>query len=158
MRSGDAEKVHRHLTSQALVLFIQGVLAKSDFLRAIQPFDVDFIADDWVFNIKVFQSLLTYGGKFNFERSICFIRNIHSENTSRNLVLHYERVRQVAERHYANAKLIKSSFITNGIFSAIGKRYRTTFLIFMRKALSYPEAFVTFARSIVAIGIRKLRQ
>ncbi len=158
MRSGDAEKVHRHLTSQAPVLFIQGVLAKSDFLRAIQPFDVDLIADDWVFNIKVFQSLLTYGGDFDFETSICFIRNIHSENTSRNLVVHYERVRQVAERYCANARLIKSSFIGNGIFSAIGKRDRTTFLFFMRKALSYPEAFVTFTRSIVAIGIRKLLQ
>ncbi len=157
MSSGDAERVHRHLTSQAPVLFIQGVLAKANFLKEIQPFDVDLIADDWVFNIKVFQALVAGDGDFDFEASICFIRNIHGENTSRNLIVHYERVRQVAERYCSNARLIKSKFIGNGIFSAIKMRDTTTFLFFMRKAMSYPEAFASFTRNIVAIGRRKLR-
>lgn len=157
MRSGDAERVHRHLTSQAPVLFIQGVLAKADFLKEIQPFDVDLIADDWVFNIKVFQALVAVGGDFDFEPSICFIRNIHGENTSRNLIVHYERVRQVAERYCSNARRIKSKFIGNGIFAAIRKRDTTTFLFFMGKAMFYPEAFASFSRSVVAIGRRKLR-
>lgn len=157
MRRGDAERVHRHLTSQAPVLFIQGVLAKADFLKEIQPFDVDLIADDWVFNIKVFDALVTRGGDFDFETSVCFIRNIHDDNTSRNLIVHYERVRQVAERYCLNARMIKSKFIGNGIFAAIKKRDTVTFLFFMRKAALYPEAFASLTRNIVGIGRSKLR-
>jgi len=157
MSSGDAERVHKHLTSQAPVLFIQGVLARADFLRQIQPFDVDLIADDWVFNIKVFDALVTDGGDFDFEPSVCFIRNIHGENTSRNLIVHYERVRQVAERYCSNARQIKSKFIGNGIFSAIKKRDKTTLLFFMRKAVLYPGALVSLTRNVLAIGKRKLR-
>jgi glycosyltransferase involved in cell wall biosynthesis len=157
MSSGDAERVHKHLTSQAPVLFIQGVLAKADFLKKIQPFDVDLIADDWVFNIKVFDALVTDGGDFDFEPSVCFIRNIHGENTSRNLIVHYERVRQVAERYCTNARKIKSKFIGNGIFSAIKNRDETTLLFFMRKAVLYPGALVSLTRNVIAIGRRKLR-
>lgn len=157
MSSGDAESVYRHLTSQAPVLFIQGVLARTDFLKRIQPFDVDLIADDWVFNIKVFDALVTDGGDFDFEPSVCFIRNIHGENTSRNLIVHYERVRQVAERYCTNARKIKSKFIGNGIFSAIKNRDETTLLFFMRKAVLYPGALVSLTRNVLAIGKRKLR-
>lgn len=157
MRSGDAEKVYRHLTSQAPVLFIQGVLARADFLKEIQPFDVDLIADDWVFNIKVFDALVIGGGDFDFETNVCFIRNIHGDNTSKNIIVHYERVRQVADRYCSNARRIKSRFIGNGIFYAIKQREKATFLFFIRKAMLYPGAFVSFARNVVSIGKRKLR-
>lgn len=155
MRSGNAEKVYSYLTSQAPILFIQGVLARADFLKEIQPFDVDLIADDWVFNIKVFGALITSGGDFDFESSVCFIRNIHGSNTSRNLIVHYERVRQVAERYCSNARRIKAEFIKNGIYYAIKKREKTTLLFFTKKATLYPEVFVSFAKNVVAIGRRK---
>ncbi|NOG31678.1 glycosyltransferase [Halomonas sp. TBZ9] len=157
MSSGDAERIHKHLTSQVPVLFIQGVLAKADFLKLIQPFDVDLIADDWVFNIKVFNALVMDGGDFDFESSVCFIRNIHGNNTSRNLIVHYERVRQVAERYCTNARQIKSKFIGNGILSALKKRDKATLLFFMRKAVLYPEALAVVTRKVFAIGRRNLR-
>jgi len=157
MSGGNAESVYKHLTSQAPVLFIQGVLTRTDFLKRIQPFDVDLIADDWVFNIKVFDALVTDGGDFDFEPSVCFIRNIHGENTSRNLIVHYERVRQVAERYCSNARKIKSKFIGNGVFSAIKNRDKTTLLFFVRKAVLYPEALISLARNVIGISRRKLR-
>lgn len=156
INSGDAERVYKHLTSQAPVLFIQGVLARADFVKRIQPFDVDLIADDWVFNIKVFNALITDGGDFDFEPSVCFTRNIHEENTSRNLIVHYERVRQVAERYCPNARQIKSKFIGNGFFSALKNRDITTFLFFVRKAVLYPEALISLAGNVIANSRRKL--
>lgn len=156
MSSGDAERVHKHLTSQAPVLFIQGVLARADFLRQIQPFDVDLIADDWVFNIKVFDALVTDGGDFDFEPSECFIRNIHGDNTSRNLVVHYERVRQVAERYCHNARLIKSRFVGQSLLSAIKKNRKGEFIFFVRETLCLPEALYWFARALASSVRRKL--
>ena len=157
MSSGVAERVHKHLTSQAPVLFIQGVLAKADFLRKIQPFDVDLIADDWIFNIKVFDALVRDGGDFDFEPSVCFIRNIHGDNTSRDLIVHYERVRQVAERYCSNARKIKSEFISNGILSSVQRRDKKTMFFFIKKAVLYPEALILLTRNVIAIGRRKLR-
>ncbi len=157
MSSGVAERVHKYLTSQAPVLFIQGVLAKADFLRKIQPFDVDLIADDWIFNIKVFDALARDGGDFDFEPSVCFIRNIHGDNTSRDLIVHYERVRQVAERYCSNARKIKSEFISNGILSSVQRRDKKTMFFFIKKAVLYPEALILLTRNVIAIGRRKLR-
>jgi len=155
MLEGNTNKVHRHLTSQTPVLFIQGVLAKANFLRKIQPFDIDLIADDWVFNIKVFQSLQSEGVEFSFEPSVCFVRNIHGENTSRNLIVHYERIRQVANRYCRNSRLITSKFIGSAILSALKKRDQKELAFFTRKILSYPEASVWLTRSIVASAISK---
>lgn len=156
MRSGDAERVHRHLTSHAPVLFIQGVLAKADFLKEIQPFDVDLIADDWVFNIKVFQALVARDGDFDFEPGICFIRNIHGENTSRDLIVHYERVRQVADRYCQNARLIKSRFVGNSLLSAAKKRNKSELEFFFRKTLTLPESLYWFLRSLTSSFRRKI--
>ncbi|SFM82758.1 glycosyltransferase [Marinobacter pelagius] len=155
MRSGDTARVFRHLTSQAPVLFIQGVLAKADFLKRIQPFDVDLIADDWVFNIKVFYALMTHGGDFDFEPSVCFIRNIHGENTSRNLIVHYERVRQVADRYCNNARLIKSRFVGNSLFSAVKKKRNDELIFFIGKMFKLPEALYWFFRALILSVHRK---
>ncbi|WP_157980365.1 glycosyltransferase [Pseudidiomarina taiwanensis] len=142
MRCGDAKKVLRYLTSPAPVLFIQGVLARADFLKKIQPFDVDLIADDWVFSIKVFNELVTHGGEFDFDPNVSFIRNIHDDNTSRNLIVHYERVRQVAERYCLAPRKIKSKFIGNAIIQALKKRNSETLLVFFKKSLLYPESYI----------------
>jgi len=156
MESGDANQVYRHLVSATPVLFIQGVLAKSDFLKIIQPFDVDLIADDWVFNIKVFQSLIADGGDFDFEPNVCFIRNIHAENTSRNLLVHYERVRQVAERYCSNADLITSKFVGNALISSIKKKDKATFIFFFGKSIFLPISIYWFLRTLIASAVRKI--
>lgn len=157
MLEGSAKKVHCHLTSKVPLLFIQGVLAKAKFLKKIQPFDVDLIADDWVFNIKVFQSLKSEAGEFCFEPNVCFVRNIHGENTSRNLIVHYERIRQVADRYCRNARLIKSNYVRQAMFSALKKRDQKEIAFFIRKLLSYPEVFVWLSRKILLSGISRLK-
>jgi len=157
MRSGTAEEVYKHLTSQTPVLFIQGVLAKTDFLKRIQPFDIDLIADDWVFNIKVFDALVRCGGDFDFESSICFIRNIHGENTSRNLLVHYERIRQVAERYCNYPRYIKSRFIGNAIYSAMKRRDLKTLAKFFKKSMVYPESFIWPLKALLRSLLAKFK-
>lgn len=156
MRNGNAEEVYKHLTSQTPVLFIQGVLAKTDFLKRIQPFDIDLIADDWVFNIKVFDALVRCGGDFDFESSICFIRNIHGGNTSRNLIVHYERVSQVADRYCYKARRIKARFVGGSIFSAISGKRKNEFIFFLRKAVKFPEALYWLASTMISNICRKI--
>lgn len=157
MQSQDGKRVYQYLTSEAPVLFIQGVLAKGDFIRSIQPFDVDLIADDWVFNIKVFRSLLKTGGAYFFDPSPQFVRNIHGENTSRNLKVHYERVSQVAERYCHNTLIIKSRFIGQALVAASKNKEFHDFWFFARKIPNAPLALYWFFKSIIRIGFRRLR-
>lgn len=133
-------EVYQYLTTEVPLLFMQGMLARADFLKEIQPFDVDLIADDWVFNIKVFSSLVMHGGKADFIDEAYFVRNIHGDNTSRNLVIHYERVSQVAERYCSTANIIKSKFIGSSIVSAARSRNKETLLFFIKKIPASPSS------------------
>jgi glycosyltransferase involved in cell wall biosynthesis len=156
MRSGDTAKIYRHLTSQAPVLFIQGVLAKAEFLKEIQPFDVELIADDWVFNIKIFGALVASGGDYDFETSPCFIRNIHGDNTSRNLIVHYERVRQVADRYCNNKRSIKARFVGQSLLSTVKRKRKDEFIFFAGKLFLFPESLYWFAWALASSVQRKL--
>lgn len=156
MSSGDAERIHKHLTSQAPVLFIQGVLAKADFLKLIQPFDVDLIADDWVFNIKVFNALVIDGGDFDFESSVCFIRNIHGNNTSKDPIVHFERVRQVIDRYCKKKRSMKARFVGRYLLSAVKRNRWDEIIFFLGKTSSLPEALFWFSRALASSILRKI--
>lgn len=149
MSSGSTEAVYRYLSSTSPVLFIQGVLAKGSFLRSIQPFDVDLIADDWVFNLKVFRALISDGGSFRFDPEVRFVRNLHESNTSRDLVVHYERIRQTAEKYCDNASLIKSRFIGEALLKSVVAKDNKAFVFFSGKLLSNPSALWWVARSFL---------
>ena len=42
-----------YVTNQIPLIFIQGILADSKFLKSLRPFEDSQIADDWIFNIRV---------------------------------------------------------------------------------------------------------
>lgn len=158
MSSGNPSKVHQYITSRTPALFIQGVLAKTEFLKKIQPFDTDLIADDWVFNIKVFKYMLEEGGQFDFQRRATFIRNIHSDNTSKNLVVHYERVRQVAERYCKSSRRIKAKFIGKSLLLSLKRKNIPEISFFLKKTLSIPESIYWLFAEGASISWMRIRR
>jgi len=97
--SHDSARLYQYVINNIPSLFIQSVLVRSDFVKSFKPFDDDLIADDWVFNIRVFKEISLRGLSFRFVSQVVFERNIHSENTSRNTRVHFERVCQVIQRY-----------------------------------------------------------
>lgn len=156
MASQDIDVVYRYLTTSSPVLFIQGILAKSDFLKSIQPFDVDLIADDWVFNLKVFRALINHGGSYRFDPNVRFVRNVHESNTSRNLPVHYERIRQVAERYCDNSLTIKARFIGEAMIkSAIAGDFEAV-AFFARKAVVNPLSVMWIGNYVMQKLIKRI--
>jgi glycosyltransferase involved in cell wall biosynthesis len=155
--SGDAGAAYDYVTSRVPTIFIQGVLAKSSFLKQVLPFDIDLIGDDWVFNIKVFDYLKKSGGGFYFIPSILFVRNIHERSTSRNVDEHYRRVVQVVDRYGKDPRKIKSVFIAGLLASSINGRNYTGVKYLLFKMLSYPEALLFFTLWVVKYPVRKLK-
>lgn len=99
LKSESAKEVHNYVTTNVPQLFIQSILVRTNFIQSMKAFDDDLIADDWVFNIRVFHEIFRQNLMFKFVDEIVFNRNIHNENTSRDVRLHFERVAQVVERY-----------------------------------------------------------
>ena len=103
LRSNSAERVYDYVTNNIPSLFIQSILIRANFVKSFEAFDPDLISDDWVFNIRVFKEIASKKLSFRYVNDIVFNRRIHSENTSRNTKVHFERVTQVIQR-YCNHK------------------------------------------------------
>ena len=106
LESGNPQGVLDYMLQGAPQIYLQTVLAKSDFIKKCQPFDVDLIADDWIFNIKVFQALIASSTTYGFIDIAVFKRNLLHSSTSNNRYQHFNRVAGVAER-YINPKNYK---------------------------------------------------
>jgi|GEM_PF-4019437 len=97
--SEDPSILEEFVTSRVPVIYLQGTLAKRNFLSSEPVFDPDLIADDWVFFIRSSRRMIKSGRRFIFEKSIIFSRTFHGENTSLNSEVHFERVCEVASKY-----------------------------------------------------------
>lgn len=97
--SKDPIRLHSHVTHSVPLIFIQGLTLKASFLTDFVLFDEGLIADDWVLNIRISQRMIELSKRFSFSPEILFIRNQHSENTSRNAAHHIPRIAEVAYKY-----------------------------------------------------------
>jgi glycosyltransferase involved in cell wall biosynthesis len=116
MKSQSSQLALDYVTENIPTLFIQTVLIKSSFAKSLSLFDETLIADDWVFNIRVFAEIVKMDFKFAFVNEILFYRNIHDTNTSRNSEVHYLRIKQVVIKYckpeFRNKILYNSIFLS----------------------------------------------
>jgi glycosyltransferase involved in cell wall biosynthesis len=95
----DPEIVYNYITSKIPTIFIQSILVRSDFIKSFEAFDSELIADDWVFNIRIFKKLVDNNLSYDYIEKPLFFRNIHDTNTSRNDKVHYLRIKQVIGKY-----------------------------------------------------------
>lgn len=108
LETGSVDRVLNYITSNTPSLFIQSCIVDGSFIKSYQAFDLDMIADDWVFNIRFFSELKRNNLNYSFSDKPVFVRNLHGDNTSRNVLSQYARIRQVAEKYCARKEMIKS--------------------------------------------------
>jgi len=99
MKALDPCAIFNFVTSAPPQIYLQAVLAKRSFLENVIPFDDDLIADDWVFNIKVFRYLCNNKLDFGYLDESLFNRNLLDTSTSNNYYHHFNRVAGVAVRY-----------------------------------------------------------
>ena len=108
LETGSIDSVLNYITNNTPSLFIQSCIVESSFIKSYQAFDLEMIADDWVFNIRFFSELKSKLFNYAFFDKPVFIRNIHGGNTSRNVLSQYNRIRQVAEKYCLKNEKIKA--------------------------------------------------
>lgn len=142
-----------YVTENIPTLFIQAVLIKSSFAKSISLFDEELIADDWVFNIRVFSKIVEMNLKIYFLDEVLFYRNIHDSNTSRNVEVHYKRIKQVFEK-YCKPEFKRKILYRALFFAVVGyiksKKYSSALKI-LKHELRGMKEYCTF--SIVALNI-----
>ncbi|WP_303701241.1 glycosyltransferase [Flexistipes sinusarabici] len=104
LQEGNESDVYEYITTNVPTLLIQGFLVKKSMLEAIDFFDESVIADDWVLNIRIFQYLTEHNKKAMYIEDVVFQRNIHGENTSRNIDDHSLRIMQVVDKYISPTK------------------------------------------------------
>jgi glycosyltransferase involved in cell wall biosynthesis len=108
LSTDSVDKVLSYITNNTPSLFIQSCIVDSLFIKSYQAFDLEMIADDWVFNIRFFSELKKSNSSFHFMDKPVFMRNLHGDNTSRNILSQYARIRQVSERYCSSKEMIKA--------------------------------------------------
>ena len=117
--SQDSIKVKNYILNNVPNLYMQGTLIERNFIQSFQAMDTSMIADDWVFNIRVFCQLINTTAKFRFVNTPVFKRHIHETNTSRNATVHFERVHQVVNKYCNGDHKLMAKFSAFQTLSAL---------------------------------------
>ncbi len=146
LKTGSVDKVLSYITSNTPSLFIQSCIVDGSFIKSYQAFDLDMIADDWIFNIRFFSELKRNNFNFYFSDKPVFVRNLHADNTSRNVLSQYARIRQVAEKYCARKEMIKSQAFWYSFYIGIrNKDYKSIRILLVRHfdslSVVFPSVF-----------------
>lgn len=152
LRRESAEEVYSYVTHKIPVLFIQSILVRRSIFETFSPFDSDLIADDWVFNIKVFDYIVENRKKYSFIDEVVFLRNKHHSNTSRDVVGHFKRIEGVILRYSSSKRkkqLLYKCFVERfDVF--LGKEFnKEDFLFFVSMLFKYPYIVIPFSFRVI---------
>jgi glycosyltransferase involved in cell wall biosynthesis len=99
LASADPARVCAAITAAVPQLYIQALVARKCFFDDFAPFDEALIADDWAFNIRVFQRLRDRQLAYRYHDGITFQRRLLPGSTSNNVSVHFHRILQVARKY-----------------------------------------------------------
>ena len=68
---------------------------RRSFMLARKVYRHGLLADDWMINYKVFEGLCETGYKYEFVNKPLFYHRLHSRNTSKDILIHYNRIKEV---------------------------------------------------------------
>jgi glycosyltransferase involved in cell wall biosynthesis len=138
-----------HVVSTVPTLFIQSILVRSQFIKNYAPFDIDLIADDWVFNIKLLREVVAKDKRIDYVDKVVFIRNIHESNTSHNYRIHFLRMDQVADKYTIKKQKIMMEVVARGLARGVVTLDYKRFSFYFKKALNHPILLVNAIFSIL---------
>lgn len=144
LKKKDPLEVYKYITNNVPALYIQTILVRASFIKSMVAFDEDLIADDWVFNIRVFKEIHLRRLEFDYVDENVFIRNLHPGNTSNNIRVHFERRIQVVERYCdSNKKLTETIVFGSTVQSALQLDFRAipTYFVRIKKSSRLPLDF-----------------
>lgn len=140
-------------------LFMQTALVKKEVLDAVNGYDEELLADDWVMNVRIFRYLNRQGGRFAFDNKPVFYYRKHGNNNYKNFHRQNQLKLEFIEK-YTPAEL-KNQAISNIVFSlAIGalraREFRESFrfMAMSQRAKFSMRQTVKFVGKLVSAGIK----
>ena len=96
--SQEAEKILRYLYTHSSPFYLQTALVKRDFLLECGGNDEQVLADDWVLNIRFFQSLAKAGHFAHIDEDMAYYR-LHDKNLHKNFARQIALKREVIRKY-----------------------------------------------------------
>lgn len=135
LENQDISGVYDYITSNIPSLFIQGFMVKRYLLEAVDYFDEELIADDWVLSIRIFKFLVDNNRLAHYVDNEVFRRNILPNSTSRNNDVHLKRILGVIDKYIPKDKqftVLKTTYFVYFLKYFHDKKYKKSFLYFVK--------------------------
>lgn len=110
--------IYDYVTKYISPFFIQSIIVKKDVFLKIGGFDENLLADDWVFNIRLFEFLMKNNQQFSFVNTPLFCYRIHENNLHKNFDKMISLTCQVSDK-YIHSKYRKKYVIAKVFSNAI---------------------------------------
>jgi len=108
--SQDADRVLRYLYTHSSPFYLQTALVRKEFLLECGGNDEQVLADDWVLNIRFFQSLVKAGHFANIDEDLAYYR-LHDDNLHKNFARQIALKKEVIEKY--TPKSLKREALAN---------------------------------------------
>lgn len=111
--------IYDYIISHVPKLFIQAFMIKKYLLEAVNYFDEELIADDWVLNIRIFKYLAENNKLAVYIEDEVFQHNFHILNTTNNKMQQCPRIIQVFKKYTPKElrpELLSEYYITCGVY------------------------------------------
>lgn len=111
LRSRNPYALKRHVRRNAPRIFLQATMARRGFLHSFTVFDEALIADDWVFWVRSADQMICLKTGFSYNATpVCFRRRV-AGSASSDVLVHFERIREVAAKYSMREQEIIDDFI-----------------------------------------------
>ena len=117
--SNNIKKVLYYLKNNIPELYLQGMTAQTNFIKENLKIDTKVLADDWQYNILIFEALDKLHGEYTYIDFPAFYRNIHETNTSKNFPIHYKRISEMADIYSEYPLYLRVRYLLVSIIVAI---------------------------------------
>lgn len=114
LRTGNPrEIIDNHLYKMVSRIFLQGMVIRRDVVTAIGGFDIEMVADDYAFIMRLFAYLREAGRSFLFDEESFWLYRVHETNMHRNPVRQFGSIAQVTAKYLPRNKW--SEFSWDGV-------------------------------------------
>jgi glycosyltransferase involved in cell wall biosynthesis len=100
LRSGSPHNVlQRHLYKEVSRLFLQGVIVRRSLIEGAGGFDTSLLADDYAFQLRLFQHLDANGLNFWFDDQSLWLYRVHDSNVHRIALRQFKLILEVVHKY-----------------------------------------------------------
>jgi glycosyltransferase involved in cell wall biosynthesis len=160
LKKQDPKIIYDYITSDISPFYIQSCIVSKELFFNVSGFDEKLLADDWVFNIRIFSYLYNNNKSFYFLNTPIFYYRLHDSNLHKNFNKMIELTYQVSNKYFSSGykkKYVIARVFSNAIlFHLKNKNINLAFEFFLDKKNPKILCFLLITKRLIHKSINRL--